>query len=177
MLNVDALRVGRLCQEAKGIIPVTTQHRSVQKFTARPVASLLSALVVISGCLLTSGESFAQSTAIPATLTGRWSLPGSRDTQRVIVNFEAGRRSGTLSLTFADERCSLRSVPVGVALLGDRVTLRPADGFAAPCVTDFALEMVPNRDARGEMGYLGELRLAGSAASRAPILRGRLAAP
>ncbi len=119
----------------------------------------------------------AQTPKIPTKLAGKWATPDSRDGQRVIVAINPARGTGALSLSFADPRCSVREVPMTVALLGGRITLKTIEEISNACVTDMTLEMVPNRDAKGQEGYLGELRLSGPAANRAPILRGRLTPP
>ena len=119
----------------------------------------------------------AQSSNIPTKLAGKWATPDSRDGQRVIVAINPAKSTGSLSLSFADARCNVREAPMTVALLGGRITLKAIEEISNPCVTDMTLEMVPNRDAKGREGYLGELRLSGPAASRAPILRGRLTPP
>lgn len=119
----------------------------------------------------------AQSGEIPRKLTGKWATPDSRDGQRIVVEIDSAKRTATLSLTFADPRCAVRGLPMSVATLGGRVTLKLIDSEPNPCINDMTLEMVPNRNSKGEDGYLAELRLTGSAANRAPILRGRLTLP
>jgi hypothetical protein len=140
---------------------------------ARIVCGFIVALVSGSFTM----QSAAQSTPIPKQLTGRWTTPESRDGQSLIVELDRASSSGTLSLSFADQRCTIRSAPMTLAMLGDRITLKLAQGLGNPCVSDMTLELVPNRNSKGEDGYLGELRLTGSAANRAPILRGRLTPP
>jgi hypothetical protein len=143
------------------------------KAQARIVCGFVVALVSSTLPVL----SVAQPTPIPKQLTGRWTTPDSRDGQAVIVELDRASSSGALSLSFADQRCTIRSAPMTLAMLGERITLKLAQGLGNPCVSDMTLELVPNRNSKGEPGYLGELRLTGSAASRAPILRGRLTPP
>ncbi len=138
--------------------------------------TMLQALV-LAGLVAILPSAHAQSSKIPTKLTGKWATPDSRDGQRVAVVLNAAQGTGTLSLSFADQRCTVREAPMNLLLLGGRITLKVAAGFSNPCVTDMTLEMVPNRDSKGEEGYLGELSLSGPAANRAPILRGRLTLP
>ena len=92
------------------------------------------------------------------------------------VTIDAKQGSGTVSVSFPDARCNVREAPMTLGVLGGRLTLK-SEGQINACVTEMVLEMVPNPGRDGEVGYLGELRLAGTAANRAPILRGRLTLP
>ena len=145
-------------------------------WTNRILQRMLQTLL-LAGLVAILPAANAQSSKIPAKLAGKWATPDSRDGQRVGVELNAAQGAGTLSISFADQRCTVRAAPMNMFLLGGRITLKITDGFANPCITDMTLEMVPNRDAKGQEGYLGELRLSGPAARRAPILRGRLTLP
>ena len=118
----------------------------------------------------------AQTPGIPSKLGGKWATPDSQNGQLVAVTIDAKQGTGTLSLSFADRRCTVREAPMSLGVLGGRLTLK-SEGYSNPCIEELVLEMVPNPGRDGEVGYLGELRLRGSAANRAPILRGRLTLP
>lgn len=133
--------------------------------------------LIMAGLVALLPDANAQSAKIPTKLAGKWATPDSRDGQRVEVVLDAARGTATLSLGFADKRCTVRAAPMTLALLGGRITLKLLEELSNPCVTDMTLEMVPNRDTKGQEGYLAELRLTGTAANRAPILRGRLTPP
>ena len=139
-----------------------------------PNRLFLASLVGIS---LTCSVAFAQSGSLPTKLTGVL-LPGdSRDGQRIFVNLNPASGSGTLSLVFREERCNIRNAPMTMAMLGGRITLKSAPGYATLCVTNMSLELVPNPGRGGEIGYRAELTVAGTAASKGPILRGRVTEP
>lgn len=134
-------------------------------------------LAAIGAVALGIGAAHAQTAAMPKALAGKWATQDSRDGQRISVNLDPATGTGQLSLSFIDERCTVRAAPMTMATLGGRITLKTADYFGSKCIESMTLELVPNPGRNGEIGYLGELRLTGSAASRGPVLRGRLTAP
>ena len=134
-------------------------------------------MTAVGAIALSIGAAHAQTAKIPKALAGKWATQDSRDGQRIAVTLDAAAGTGQLSVSFIDERCSVRAAPMTMTTLGGRITLNTVDSFGSRCIEKMTLELVPNPGRDGETGYLGELRLTGSAASRGPILRGRLTAP
>ncbi len=137
----------------------------------------LFSLVTCVGLAFAGSGAVAQTWSTPTKLSGKWTAPGSSNGQRLFVNLDPVSGTGELSIAFSEDRCSIRGAPMTMAMLGGRITLKTAAGYASMCVDSMTLEMTPNPGPKGAIGYLGELRLTGSAASRAPVLRGRLTEP
>lgn len=133
--------------------------------------------VVFSVLATAAAGALAQNAKLPTKLAGTWATPDSRDGQKIALSLEPSSNSAALSLSFAERSCSVRAAPMAMSLLGDRITLKMEEGYLNPCVSDMTLELVPNPGPKGEVIYNGELRLSGSAAKKAPVLRGRLTAP
>lgn len=134
-------------------------------------------LFTLGWLALACAAAYAQTWKTPTKLAGKWITAENRQGNRINVSLDPAAGTGSLSIGFAEERCNIRSAPVTMAMLGGRITLKTVDGYASRCTNELTLEMVPNPGPKGAVGYLGELRLSGSAANRAQILRGRLTEP
>lgn len=139
-----------------------------------PIRFILTSL---AGIALTCGAAFAQSSNLPKKLSGIVTSGDSRNGQRIFVNLDPAAGSGTLSLAFREDRCTIRNAPMNMTMLGGRITLKSVAGYATLCVTTMSLELVPNPGRDGEIGYRAELTITGSAAGKGPILRGRVTQP
>ncbi|MFM9968991.1 MAG: hypothetical protein ACKVQK_11420 [Burkholderiales bacterium] len=137
---------------------------------------ILNVIAFAAACLACTGA-IAQNWPTPKKLTGKWTLAGSNDGHRIVVAMDTTTGTGQVSVTFPEDRCSIRSAPMTMNNQGGRILLKSFSGYASMCVTEMTLEMVPSPGPKGAIGYRGELRLVGSAANRAPILRGQLTEP